>query len=64
MKDSTINAIPYILIAPTIILGIAITYDADTPFGWWTGGALMALGFDNILRLIAEGLKDKFIHKG
>jgi len=61
MKDSTINAIPYILIAPTLILGIVITYDADTPFGWWTGGALMALGFDKILGLIAEGLKDKFV---
>jgi hypothetical protein len=61
MKDSTINAIPYILIAPTLILGIVITYGADTPFGWWTGGAIISLGFDNILRLIAEGLKDKFV---
>ena len=64
MKDSTIKAIPYVLIAPTIILGIAITYDADTPFGWWTGGALMALGFNTILELVAEGLKDLFIKKG
>ena len=61
MKDSAINAIPYILIAPTLILGIVIAYDADTPFGWWAGGALMALGFDKILELVAEGLKDKFI---
>ena len=61
MKDSTIKAIPYILIAPTLILGIVITYYADTPFDWWAGGALMALGLDSILRLTAEGLKDKFV---
>ena len=61
MKDSTIKAIPYIFIVPTLTLGICITHYADTPFDWWAGGAIMALGFDHILRLIAEGLKDKFI---
>jgi len=61
MKNSTINVIPYILIAPTLILGIIITYYADTPFDWWTGGALMAVGFDRVLHLTAEGLKDKFV---
>jgi hypothetical protein len=61
MINVTINAIPYIFVAPIIIIGIIITYTADTPFDWWAGGALMALGFDKILGLIAEGLKDKFV---
>jgi len=61
MKDSTINVIPYILIAPTLILGIILTYYADTPFDWWAGGALTAVGFDRVLHLIAEGLMDKFV---
>lgn len=61
MKDSTINSIPYILIMPTLLLGIVITYTAATPWGWWVGGALMALGFDGLLRAVAETIKERYI---